>query len=326
MENEMKVRNLLYLLTSFLLTSTVVCAQDIPTRNRAKDKKEISVHSKIGKNNPQLNKGNSKKRNSQKKRKSAKTAPVPLYVYINGKSQEETTINYSGGTAQYFVDSNIENGLSYGFFYPENDELKPFDPSWLHFQDVDEEHFNLTFDYNDTYESRGALFLLGNPENVEATAAIFIMQNAKPITASGKIVKATLRHNVLLGNGKKYLEINADVSLQNARNLNFVVGAILQDEDGAYIPAKWEYPMYRTEDGTLIATHQFTSYSDTYRGNVTIQIPNDAMILWKNGNKHKLHCQLFIHCVESNEIIKNSEYSVPLNTKEKKKEIITEDR
>lgn len=297
------------------LMSVVAQAKPKFNRNRLQQKQE-------NKNLVTTYKGNKSKKNKKKTNKHITIGIEPLYVYINGKTEEETVISYKGGCVNYGIATNIANGLNYGYFYFDGDGYKVFDPTWCHFEDTDFDKFKITFEPNETYEERVALFLLGDNQ-AETTAGIFIRQEAKPITVSGLISNAYLRHNLEIGNNKNVLEINANISLQNAKDLSFIIYAIIVDEDGTRIQAKYDYPLYRSSDRTLFTSNQFNSYSEYYYGNITMQIPNDAMELWKPGFKHQLRCELFIQCIESNEIIRNTSYSIPFKTYEKKHKILT---
>lgn len=308
------VRFLAFLL--FFALPLVVSSQSKPKRDTTKDKSAVIARQK----QEQAKQKAAEQAAAEKKRNEIAAAP---------KRRSKTVKKAAPKLASYLIVDNNTTSLIKSYdaqrgserFIVQTDGQDwniSFLPSWCQVTTKDSDYFILSYSENDSHDERSDWFSVKCDSK---EVRVIVQQAGAPINIVSQIDRVNLIHNYLSAN-RSYMKIEADVSIQGAKQQLCYIVATFQDQNGPIKAAPGYADFAMNSAGDLYVYTQVYPQTDTRQNyNISMLLPNDAMLLYKKKIKD-LVCKVSVYCASTSSYVSPS---IPklFSAKLKKKKVTT---
>lgn len=305
MVNDMKIETKIIMLFFLLGISLLGNAQPKPKRDVSKDRKPLVTLGKsytISKEGKKIiTKIPPKKISSPKVAKKVIIANSnknvrgrATYIYVNGLKTVSTTVGHVYSKVEYTVKTDGQNWI---FTHV---------PSWCILTKTSSTSFVLFTMDNPLDDDRNDYFYV---ESNDEFVRINITQRAMPVDVNN--VKADYTNVRLLHNSINYMQsmvIAADLYVENAKGVELVPVAFIEDNDGNSIKASNSWTSYRRPASGDVYVRG-ASIKPTNNGQyfeVSMVLPNNAMAL--PNKKNYLRCYVWLYCPATVSFVKCMSY------------------
>lgn len=307
------IRKLQYIfLICLFCAPCFVDAQTKPKRDTSKDRSVVVARQQALARQKAAEQAAERKRRAAaeaRRRENARIAQIPktaTYLLVDQQTSVTKYVSSYGGSLSLNISTDGEDwSVSYV-------------PSWCSVSKYSNS-FSLSIQKNTSHDPRSDWFKVtsGNKE-----VRVDIKQNGVPLNITSRINSASLTHNV----GWNSLRVDANVTISGAQGQKCLLVAFIVDENGDFIKASSGFSNYGLQSSNdLYVAKEITPTSDNSQFyNVVLDIPNNAMQLYKK--KNKLRCQLTVYCVKTASYVSGANYTLPFIAKNKKSGVTTKER
>lgn len=307
------MKNFIILLSLLFFSCGFGYSQSKPKRDVSKDKSSI-VARQQPKKRASSQHGKPRRRNAVRHRQTEveyDTNQIATYLLVNQQTSVKQTFSCSGGSINFEVNTDGTD------WYVE------MLPSWCKIQKYGN-GLVIFYEPNSSYGERQDYFKV---KSGACEVKVDLTQSGMPINISGRFLTARLSHDteqnlVKSIENTKWLQINTDVVLSGAKDLECLVVAFLLDKNNQPIKAAEGYSSFRLlSDGSLITVASVKPSTVYENENVMLIVPNDAMDLPEKTND--LKCLLKVYCVKTGTFIANAELTLNFRAKKKRNGHVT---
>ena len=309
---------LIVFLVGLFCTPCFTYAQPKPTRDTSKDRSVVIARQEaqakqkaVAQEAEQKRKRAAAKTQRKHNAQATQTPQVATYLRVNQLTTVSKTVGASGGSETFNVSTDGK-------------EWSVIDvPTWCWVTKYSN-YFKLSYNDNPSHDDRVNCFKVKCDSQ---EVRVEIKQNATPLNITSRFNYAYLTHNVYGNNispsGNLCLKINANVTIQGAKDQKCLVVAFIYDEYNNSIKASSGFSYFGLQSSNdLFVEAEITPTSDDSQSyNVTLYLPNNAMRLWKK--KNKLRCQLAVYCVNTSSYISGANHTLSFKAKSKKGKVTT---